>query len=183
MTNKTHYTPPSLVRSIIEFFDGEISLDPCSPIEPNIPASKHYSVLDNGLKMRWEGKVFVNPPYTRDFIINWIKKSIHEFEKGYASEILLLVPCDTSTKWFHRLNKYPRLYFNRRIKFVGEEKENKSCARFASCMFYLGTRTDKFITYWQKFGLVTLGAAKPKFDKSQYQREYMRMKRKKKKPE
>jgi hypothetical protein len=52
-------TPPELVSAL-----GEFDLDPCSPIvRPWDTAKKHFTELDNGLLLPWEGRVWCNPPY------------------------------------------------------------------------------------------------------------------------
>lgn len=54
-------TPPEIVQCL-----GEFDLDPCSPINrPWATAKKHFTILDDGLKQKWEGRVFMNPPYGR----------------------------------------------------------------------------------------------------------------------
>lgn len=53
-------TPPQLLATL-----GRFDLDPCSPIDRPWPtAEKHYTVLDNGLRRPWEGRVWLNPPYS-----------------------------------------------------------------------------------------------------------------------
>lgn len=55
-------TPPGIIESL-----GPFDLDPCSPVRrPWDTARKHYSVLDNGLALPWEGRVWLNPPYGRE---------------------------------------------------------------------------------------------------------------------
>ena len=52
-------TPPEILRRL-----GEFDLDPCSPIgRPWDTAKKHYTLMDNGLRQPWEGRVWLNPPY------------------------------------------------------------------------------------------------------------------------
>lgn len=51
-------TPPEIIRSL-----GEFDLDPCSPINrPWDTALNHYTIIDNGLKQQWYGRVWCNPP-------------------------------------------------------------------------------------------------------------------------
>ena len=55
-------TPPGIIRSL-----GDFDLDPCAPISRPWPTAKrHFTVLDNGLIRRWEGRVWCNPPYGRE---------------------------------------------------------------------------------------------------------------------
>jgi hypothetical protein len=63
-------TPPEIIKSL-----GEFDLDPCSPlIRPWDTARKHYTVIDNGLLMPWEGRVWLNPPYGNK-IGEWLQKA------------------------------------------------------------------------------------------------------------
>ncbi len=54
-------TPPDLVSAL-----GAFDLDPCSPgaRRPWDTAAKHYAAEDNGLRQPWEGRVWLNPPYS-----------------------------------------------------------------------------------------------------------------------
>ena len=69
-----YYTPPEIVQAL-----GEFDLDPCYPIIP-LPwrtAKKVYTRENDGLKMPWEGRVWMNPPYGRE-LAAWINKlSLH----------------------------------------------------------------------------------------------------------
>lgn len=60
-------TPPSILKAL-----GDFDLDPCSPINrPWDTAKKHYTIEDNGLNKKWEGRVWCNPPYG-DEAEDWI---------------------------------------------------------------------------------------------------------------
>ena len=62
-------TPPEIINAL-----GEFDLDPCSPINRPWPtAKKHYTELDNGLMMPWEGRVWCNPPYGTQ-TEHWLEK-------------------------------------------------------------------------------------------------------------
>lgn len=52
-------TPPHLLRKL-----GVFDLDPCSPVgRPWDTAKHHFTILDDGLKKDWFGRVWLNPPY------------------------------------------------------------------------------------------------------------------------
>ncbi len=106
------YTP-------VEIFDAlgiEFDLDPCSPgpkIVSWLPAKKHLTIEDNGLLAKWEGNVWLNPPYGKETPV-WLNRlALHG--KGIA-----LVFARTDTKWFHDIaKKADALCFVKgRIKFV-----------------------------------------------------------------
>ena len=55
-------TPPELIAAL-----GSFDLDPCSPINrPWATAANHFTILDNGLRREWAGRVWCNPPYGRE---------------------------------------------------------------------------------------------------------------------
>lgn len=63
-------TPPEIITSL-----GEFDLDPCSPIKrPWDTAKRHFTEKDDGLLQKWEGRVWMNPPYDRDVIDKWLLK-------------------------------------------------------------------------------------------------------------
>lgn len=63
-------TPPSIIKSL-----GEFDLDPCAPENrPWDTAKHHYTEADDGLSKPWFGRVWLNPPYSRDIIGLWMER-------------------------------------------------------------------------------------------------------------
>lgn len=61
-------TPIKIIKSL-----GEFDLDPCSPINrPWDTAKNHFTVEDDGLLLPWEGRVWLNPPYSQ--LKSWLNK-------------------------------------------------------------------------------------------------------------
>jgi len=77
-------------RYFYEELDQEFhfNFDPC----PSNPAF-------DGLSADWGTRTFVNPPFSKK--VPWIKKAIEQAEKGNL--VVMLLPVDTSTRWFHDL--------------------------------------------------------------------------------
>jgi hypothetical protein len=67
------FTPPHIFDALGLTFD----LDPCAPAGgvPWIPAAAHYSTEDDGLSRRWEGRVWLNPPYGRE-AAEWVDRLV-----------------------------------------------------------------------------------------------------------
>ena len=88
-----------------------------------------YSTVDN-LKTEWQGKLFINPPYSA--VKTWVDKAIKELEN--VDQIVFLVPARTDTKWFHRLlEKDAKIEFLKgRLRF-----SNKGSAPFPSLLITL----------------------------------------------
>jgi phage N-6-adenine-methyltransferase len=89
MITDTWLTPPHIIHSL-----GDFDLDPCTPAEmPWRTAEKRYTEADNGLVQPWEGRVWLNPPYSRE-AVKWLKK-MAEHNNGTA-----LIFARTETSWF-----------------------------------------------------------------------------------
>jgi phage N-6-adenine-methyltransferase len=72
-TSKTDewLTPPWIIKDL-----GPFDLDPCSPINrPWDTAAKHYTIADDGYSKPWEGRVWLNPPYSE--AARWMNKLAH----------------------------------------------------------------------------------------------------------
>ena len=86
------YTPKSLFDQLGLTFD----LDVAAPIDNkgHVPAMRKYTQLDDGLAQPWEGRVWMNPPFSK--VTPWVKKFI-EHNNGIA---LLVV---SRSYWFAEL--------------------------------------------------------------------------------
>ncbi len=59
MDSEIWLTPPEIVAAL-----GPFDLDPCAPSErPWDTARMHYDAAQDGLKLPWQGRVWLNPPY------------------------------------------------------------------------------------------------------------------------
>ena len=90
-------TPDDLYKILDKEF--HFTLDVCASAENNkckIYCSREWC---NGLEYNWTGEVcFMNPPYSN--ISAWLEKAEAEMVDNYTTTVVIL-PCDTSTKWFH----------------------------------------------------------------------------------
>jgi phage N-6-adenine-methyltransferase len=109
-----------------DFFDevgrelGPFDLDPCcTPTSAKEP--KFFTKEDDGLTQRWEGKVWMNPPYGRT-IKQWMKKAYESSLCG--AFVVCLIPSRTDTAWWHDYAMKGEVRFIRgRLKF-GNATEN-----------------------------------------------------------
>lgn len=106
-------TPPEIIKAL-----GPFDLDPCSPIvRPWDTAAKHYTIIDNGLRLPWEGRVWLNPPYGSE-TTKWMKK-MAEHGNGTA---LIFARTETAT-FFPWIWEYAiaLLFLRGRIAFYTKE--------------------------------------------------------------
>lgn len=87
------YTPPAVFSALGLQFD----LDPCSPGPGHwVPATKHFTKAEDGLRQEWRGSVFMNPPFgARHAHLPWLEKFL-KHGNGIA-----IVRAYTSSGWFH----------------------------------------------------------------------------------
>jgi len=108
---------------VYEQLDKEFhfSLDPCAT--PGSAKCKNYFTPEqDGLKQRWFGRVFMNPPYGRE-IGKWLRKAYYECKVwGNCELVVCLIPSRTDTKWWHNyVMKADEIRFViGRIKFDGK---------------------------------------------------------------
>lgn len=84
-------TPPYILADL-----GPFDLDPCAPLNAPWPtAAYHYTIADDGLKNKWFGRVWLNPPYGRATGV-WLDRMV-EHGKGTA-----LIFARTDSAFFFR---------------------------------------------------------------------------------
>ncbi len=103
--NNEFATPTEIWRPLSRAVDG-FDLDPCSGAEAVPIAPERYTKEDDGLRQPWHGDVFVNPPWSGSDGDGsakeaWLQKAISEALREETDRIIVLLPVDTSTHWFH----------------------------------------------------------------------------------
>src|SRR5262245_21924087 len=114
-----HYTPLDILSAVVACLGG-IDLDPCgnSHDRPHVPARRHFTTADDGLGQRWDGRVFMNPPYGR-VIDRWVAKLVNEYREERTTAAVALLPGRIDTRWFARLREFPWCAVRGRLTFLG----------------------------------------------------------------
>lgn len=130
-----------------DFFDRldgrfKFNLDVAATYE-NKKCDRYYDQNMDGLSLPWSisevheagrdrevqpARVWCNPPYSD--IPSWIMKAHEEFRNGNAEVIVMLLPADTSTDWFHDLllagpHRLNFIYLRGRLKFEAADNGAK----------------------------------------------------------
>lgn len=88
----TWLTPPEWIEAL-----GPFDLDPCCPpVMPWATAARMFTEHDDGLAQPWEGRVWLNPPFGREWPA-WVEK-LADHGNGIA-----LIPARTETEAFYKL--------------------------------------------------------------------------------
>ncbi len=108
------YTPVDTYAALDKEF--AFTFDPC-PLMSD----------EDGTKVKWSGRVFCNPPYSR--IAEFLRKGLYHLSTGACETLVYLLPARTDTKWFHEYCIRGEIRFLRgRLKFGG----SKNSAPFPS---------------------------------------------------
>lgn len=131
-------TPPEIIKAL-----GKFDLDPCSPINrPWDTADTHYSILDNGLKKVWNGRVWMNPPYGSE-CEKWLSKL------SFHGNGISLIFARTETQMFfnHVWNKADSIFFfeGRLFFLTVEGKVSQMNAGAPSCLISYGDQNAQAI--------------------------------------
>lgn len=98
------YTPRSIIEAA-RYAMGSIDLDPasCEEAQQIVQAGRYFTKAEDGLVQPWAGNVWLNPPYGRGLIEEWVEKAIYEMEFMRTNQIIMLVNNCTETEWFQSL--------------------------------------------------------------------------------
>lgn len=117
------FTPEIYVEKA-RFVLGAIDLDPSShPIAQEwIKAEEFFTAEDNALTREWRGRVWLNPPYSRDLIAKFVDKLMLEIMSRRVPAAIVLTHAYTDTAWWQQLaHLSPVIAFPRgRIRFVND---------------------------------------------------------------
>lgn len=148
-------TPIEYVDAVREVL-GTIDLDPATNEygQSIIGASKFYTKQDDGLAHEWQGRVFLNPPYSVPMIDKFASKLLAEYMTGNVTEAIVLTNNSTETQWFQGLLSVCQVvcFPSRRLKFWKSDNE-VFATRQGQAFFYFGT-SDKFAKVFAVFGTV-----------------------------
>ena len=148
--NNERYTPPEIIELVREVL-GSIDLDPasCSIANETVKAATFYSADDDGLSKEWTGKIFMNPPYSKDLIEKFVDKLI---DSSFDEAITLTHNC-TETNWGSKLlkNATAVAFPIGRIDCKTPSGDGRS-PKQGSMICYFGNNTKKFIDVFSRIG-------------------------------
>lgn len=152
------YTPEEYVAAVREVFGGRIDLDPASCAEANLTvgAENIFTAESDGLRHRWFGRVYLNPPWGRIGRSKkaFVRRALQAYESGEIDECILALNSNaTTTAWFAPLFLYPICFPNHRVEHRGPGGKG-GAPNSGTVFIYLGLRTDVFAQIFSDFGAV-----------------------------
>ena len=120
MSEKDNWETPQKLFDLLNAEFG-FTLDPCASAE-NAKCARFFTSKENGLLQSWANEiVFMNPPYGRGIIGQWIAKAYQETE----ATVVCLLPSRTDTKWWHKfcMKASEIMLLTYRLEFVGSNNK------------------------------------------------------------
>lgn len=172
-----YYTPVEIIEAARRVMRG-IYLDPASSAAANeyVFAQRIFTLKDNGLAQRWEGRVWMNHPFGRaetaclvgctknhvhhnfDYHGNakWINKLESEYVAGNVIEACCITFACTSETWFQPLVKRPQCYLTPRTNYRLPDGTVKKGVSKGSVVTYFGNNLDRFAREYAPFGTIKI---------------------------
>jgi hypothetical protein len=137
---------------------GSIDLDPASSAFANtvVGAARFYTMADDGLRQRWHGNVWMNPPYVQPVMTHFSEAVSDKFDAKEIRQACVLVNNATETSWFQRLlaSASAICFIRGRIRFLDERGEPVRTPLQGQAVFYLGPERDRFRQYYTALGAI-----------------------------
>jgi phage N-6-adenine-methyltransferase len=157
-TKNEWFSPPEDVergRAVL----GTIDLDPASSprAQETVKARKFYDKEQNGLRQPWEGRVWLNPPYSQPLITEFVGKLCDEWQAGRVTAAIMLTHNYTDTAWFQRAAASANAicFTQGRVRFY-EPDGALAKPMQGQAFFYFGNNIDRFTAVFQSCGFVVL---------------------------
>lgn len=153
------YTPPEYIECARAVMRG-IDLDPASSdaAQQTVRAGQYFTADDDGLTREWFGRVWLNPPYSSDFVAKFCEKLAAHIDDGSVTDAVLLVNNATETRWFQDVAaRCSALCFPLgRIRYLSPDGLTKNSPLQGQCFLYFGRATQDFCKVFSELGLVVV---------------------------
>ena len=148
------YTPPQFIESA-RLVMGSIDTDPASnPIaNATVKATRFFTKDEDGLKQKWEGNVWMNPPYAQPLMSQFAEAISEKFENGEIEQAIILVNNATETQWFQRMASVASAvcFPKSRVKFL-DPNGKPGAPLQGQAIIYMGRFPMAFRDEFEKYG-------------------------------
>ena len=148
------YTPHHLVEAARRAMGGVIDLDPASCEVANgiVQAAQFFDAETDGLSQPWAGRVFLNPPYTRGLVDQFVQKFVDEpIDQGV---ILVNNFTDTSAGQTLLRQCSAVCFLGGRVAFINQDGEEAGKPLQGQMVGYRGKAVKRFGQNFGKYGVV-----------------------------
>ncbi len=146
------WNTPTLFVELARKTMGSIDIDPASNeiAQKTVKAKIFFTQKDDGLRKKWTGNVWMNPPYAQPVIGEFIDKITTE----NISQAIVLVNNATETKWGQQLlhDASAVCFPKTRIKFINQNGEQGESPLQGQMICYLGDNKKLFVENFNRIG-------------------------------
>jgi phage N-6-adenine-methyltransferase len=157
--NNEWYTPPEIIEDVRAVM-GSIDCDPASSDKANetIGATTYYTERTNGLSQKWQGNVWMNPPYAQPLISEFSKKLVSEIPN--INQACVLVNNATETAWFQSMLEHANAvcFLKGRVKYLDTEGNPTGAPLQGQAVLYFGPDKEVFANQFDSKGQVLFHA-------------------------
>jgi len=136
---------------------GDIDVDPASneDAQQTVRAHEYFDKERNGLCQPWHGRVFLNPPYSKELIGKFISKLLMEWDSKRMTAGIMLTHNFTDTGWFQDAAAVAEsiCFTQGRIKYYGTRGEFATPTQ-GQAFFYFGSDVETFKQTFGRVGLI-----------------------------
>lgn len=150
------YTPPEYINAA-RLTMGGIDCDPASHDKANeiVQAKEYFTKERDGLKQKWHGRVWMNPPYAQPLISQFSMAIVSKYRSGKIEQACILVNNATETAWFQEMMECCECicFIRGRVRFLDVDGKPGAPLQ-GQAVIYLGDKQRGFVDNFSKFGLV-----------------------------
>jgi len=153
--NTEYYTPSGIIEAA-RLVMGGIDLDPASSAVANqrVQATRFFCAEDDALTVPWNGRVWMNHPFSRENNPRFVRKLIEEYTSGRVSSACCITFAATSEAWFRPLLAHPQCYIYGRTNYYLPDGTLKKGVSKGSVVTYLGDNEKAFREVFKQLGAV-----------------------------
>lgn len=151
-----YYTPSEIVEAA-RICMGGIDIDPfsCERANQVVQAAHFFTKEDDGLTKDWNGRIWINHPFSRKNNLICIDKLFLEHTK-HMVEACCITFASTSEAWFQPLLRRPQCYMSPRVRYQNPDGTIFQSPPKGSVVTYVGPGSGltRFASAFQHLGVI-----------------------------